>query len=99
MPKLIALYKHSQDPQAFDEAYFKTHLPLITQVPGYRDSRITRFTGAPRGEPEYYLMAEMEFDDLERAMTSQEMAAAGKNLADFAPGLFTLLYGQEEAAG
>lgn len=97
MPKLIALYTRPPDPEAFDRAYFDTHLPLIERVPGYRRTRITRFTGSPAGEPAYHLMAEIEFQDLRKAMTSEEMKEAGRNLNGFARGLYTLLFGQEEA--
>lgn len=97
MPKLIALYTRPPDPQAFERAYFDTHPPLIEKVPGYLGSRITRFSGSPAGEPAYYLMAEIEFEDLKRAMTSDPMREAGKNLNSFARGLYTLLFGEEEA--
>jgi uncharacterized protein (TIGR02118 family) len=39
--KLVALYKQPPDPAAFDDVYYKTHLPLIAQVPGLRQTKIT----------------------------------------------------------
>src|SRR5512142_2157115 len=92
MVKLVALYKKPADPAAFDKAYFETHMPLIQKIPGLRHAEISRITGAPRGEPELYLMAEMYFDDkaaMDRAMASPENAEAGKNLMGFARGLVT----------
>lgn len=97
--KLVALYKTPADPAAFDTAYFKTHLPMIQQVPGIQQTKITRFTRTVMGD-NLYLMAEMFFADetgLKAAMKSQEMAAAGANLDTFAKGLVTLLYAKEEA--
>jgi len=99
MSKLIALYKQPADPAAFDQAYFKTHMPLIERVPGIRKSVITRFTRTLQGEG-YYLMNEMYFDDreaLKAGIKSPEMAAAGENLNTFAAGLVTLLFGEEES--
>ncbi len=32
--KLIALYKQPPEAQHFEDAYFKTHLPLLQRVPG-----------------------------------------------------------------
>ena len=96
--KLVALYKKPPDPAAFDDAYFRTHLPLMGQVPGLRRTKITRFTRTIMGEG-LYLMAEMFFDDeaaLKAAMKSPEMATAGENLQTFAAGLTTLMFGREE---
>jgi uncharacterized protein (TIGR02118 family) len=96
--KLVALYKPPPDPAAFDEAYFKTHIPLIQKVPGIRETKITRFTRTVMGDG-LYLMAEMYFNDesaLKAAMRSPEMGAAGENLNSFAAGLVTLMYAKEE---
>ena len=98
MSKLIALYKRPSDPQAFDQAYFSTHLPLISHLPGLERMAVTRFTRTVMGE-DWYLMAEMVFadqDSLKTAMRSPEMAAAGTNLSSFAEGLVTLLFGEEQ---
>ncbi len=98
MSKLIALYKRPSDPQAFDQAYFSTHLPLISRLPGLEKMAVTRFTRTVMGE-DWYLMAEMVFadqDSLKTAMRSPEMAAAGTNLSSFAEGLVTLLFGEEQ---
>ena len=96
--KLTALYKQPADPQAFDQDYFNTHLPLLNKVPGLQRTVLTRFTRTLMGE-EMYMMAEMYFTDssaLKAAMKSPEMAAAGENLNTFAAGLVTLLFGEEQ---
>lgn len=98
MVKLIALYRKPADTVAFDQAYFQTHIPLVNKIPSLRHVEISRVTGAPRGEPEYYLITEMYFDDkaaMDAAMTSTENAEAGKNLMSFAKGLVTFVYGEE----
>lgn len=98
MSKLIALYKLPENPETFDQAYFKSHLPLIARLPGLQATTITRFTRTVMGDG-YYLMAEMVFadkDSLKAAMKSPEMAAAGENLNSFAAGLVTLMFGEEE---
>ena len=97
--KLIALFKHPADMAAFEEAYFNTHLPLISKVPGLEKTVITRCTRTLMGEG-YYLMAEMYFRDaeaLKAGMKSAEMAQAGENLNSFAGGLVTLMFGDEQA--
>lgn len=98
MVKLVALYRKSADPTAFDKAYFETHIPLVKKIPGLRRVDVARVTGAPRGEPEYYMLAEMYFDDkatMDRAMASPENMEAGKNLMSFAKGLVTFVYAEE----
>jgi uncharacterized protein (TIGR02118 family) len=98
MVKLVALYKKPADPAAFDKAYFETHIPLVHKVPGLRRVEVARITGAPRGEPEFYLMAEMYFEDkaaMDRAMSSPENAEAGKNLMGFARGLVMFMFAED----
>lgn len=98
MVKLIALYRKPPDPAAFDKAYFETHVPLVKKTPGLRRVDIARVTGAPRGDPEYYLIAEMYFDNkaaMDRAMASPENIEAGKNLMSFAKGLVTFVFAEE----
>jgi uncharacterized protein (TIGR02118 family) len=101
MTKLVAIFTQPADPAAFEEAYFKTHLPLISRVPGLQRTHITRFNRTLMGEG-LFLMAEMYFSDrdaLKAGLKSPEMAAAGENLNTFAEGLVTLAFGEEEKAG
>ncbi len=98
MVKLIALYRKPADPAAFDQAYFGTHIPLVNKIPNLRRVDVSRVIGAPRGEPEFYLIAEMCFDDkatMDAALASPENAEAGKNLMGFARGLVTLMFADE----
>lgn len=100
MHKLVALYRKPQDPQAFDRAYFDTHIPLLKLVPGLQRVELSRVTGALGGETDLYLIAEMYFPDqetMDRALASPENRAAGKNLMSFAKGLVTFLVAQEVA--
>lgn len=101
MVKLMALYRKPADPAAFDQAYFHTHIPLVNKIPNLRRVDISRVTGAPRSEPEYYLITEMYFDDkvaMDAAMASPENADAGKNLMSFAKGLVTFVYAKDVSA-
>jgi uncharacterized protein (TIGR02118 family) len=104
MIKLIALYKRPDDVEAFERQYNETHLPLLRLVPGLRKIVVNTVWGAPRGEPAYYKIAEMWFDDraaFDAAMASDENRAAGKNLMSFARELVTMVFVEstEEGAG
>lgn len=102
MVKLVVLYRKPADTEraAFDKAYFETHVPLAKKIPNVRRMEISRITGAPRGESEFYLIAELYFDDkaaLDAAMASPENMEAGKNLMSFARGLGTFMFAEDVA--
>jgi uncharacterized protein (TIGR02118 family) len=101
MAKLIALYRQPKDKKAFDEHYYNTHTPLVKKIPGLRETRVTKITGAPNGQSEFYLQCDMIFADhdaLQQAMASKEMKACSKDLMTFAKGLVTMMIGEEADA-
>jgi uncharacterized protein (TIGR02118 family) len=99
MVKMIALYKHPENKEAFDEHYFNVHAPITEKIPGLRKMEVTKVVGSPMGgEGEYYLMCEMYYDDheaLKQGMRSVEGKASGKDLMGFAGELVTLMIGEE----
>ena len=99
MAKLIALYKHPENKEAFDEHYFNVHGPITAKIPGLREMKVTKFTGSPMGgEVTYYFMCEMIYDDaesLKNGMRSDEGKASGKDLMGFAGDLVTLMIGED----
>lgn len=98
MAKLVAIYYQPDDVDAFEKAYFETHVPLVKKVPGLQKTVITRFTRTIAGQGAY-LMAEMYFADkdaLKAGMRSPEMAVAGENLNSFAEGMYSLMFAEEE---
>ena len=97
MIKLVALFKRPEDVEAFDRHYNDVHAPLMRAVPGLERMEVIRDLKAFRGEPEYYLIAEMYFRDKESfdaAMASDENRAAGKDLMSFAREVVTMVYGE-----
>ncbi|SDB90734.1 EthD family reductase [Shouchella lonarensis] len=99
MAKLVAMYKHPEDKEAFDKHYFEVHAPLTAKIPGLKEMKVTKFTGSPMGgETPYYLMCEMIYDsmdDMKKGMRSEEGKASGKDLMGFAGKLVTLMIGEE----
>ncbi|HEY4554509.1 MAG TPA: EthD family reductase [Bacillaceae bacterium] len=98
MFKMIALFKKPEDPAAFDEYYFNTHIPLTEKIPGLRKLEVTKFTGSPMGDSPYYLMCEMAYDSKEafkEASRTEESKASGKDVISFAGNLVTFMFGEE----
>ncbi len=87
MVKLVAIYTSPEDVQVFENHYREVHTPLVKKMPGLRKLEVTHFFGAPQGDPRYYMMAEMCFenkDALFAAVKSPEGGAAAKDLMSFA---------------
>jgi len=93
--KLIALYKKPSDVEAFEKHYSQTHTPLAKKMPGLQRFELSRMTGAPSGEPRFYLMAEMYFEDqsaMFSALSSDEGKAAAKDLMGFAGDIVHMMF-------
>ncbi|WP_338779611.1 EthD family reductase [Metabacillus sp. FJAT-52054] len=98
MFKMVALFKKPEDTQSFDEYYFNTHIPLTQKIPGLQDVKITKITGSPMGESEYYLMCEMFYESkhaFKEASKTDESKASGKDVMKFAGNLVTFFFGEE----
>ncbi len=99
MVKLVALYKKPENPAEFDKRYFEGHIPIADKMPGLRGMKISRMVGSPSGDCQYYLMAELYFDDmdaLKAAMSSPEGKAAGKDIMSFARDIVTMMFAEEQ---
>jgi uncharacterized protein (TIGR02118 family) len=93
MYKMVAIYRQPEEPEAFDEHYFKVHSPLMGKVPGYDRVEVSRVTRSLMGERDIYLMFEMWFSDkeaLKNALKSPENMAAGQDLMGFAGDLVSV---------
>ncbi len=100
MVKLVVLYKKPADVKAFEEHYFNTHVPLTNKIPGLNRIEVSRVTGSPMGESEYYLMAELYYENMDAmkaGMSSPEGKASGKDLMSFvAKDAFTMMFAEVE---
>ena len=99
MVKLVVLYRRPADVDAFEKHYREVHLPLVRKMPGLRRIELSRFTGAPMGEPRYYMMAELYFDDpaaMRNALGSEEGKAAGKDIMSVAGDVLHMMFADTE---
>src|SRR5262245_612978 len=93
MIKLVVLYNHPADTEAFDRHYAEVHTPLVKQLPNLHRVEIARVIGAPRGDSPYYLICEMYWESREKMdadMASAEMRAVGKDARAFAGDIMTM---------
>lgn len=89
MLKYIALYRKPDDPEAFEERYFGSHMPLVNKTPGLLRAEVARvgrvYVPGLFGETEPYLIAELYFESAaaaKAAFASPEWQAAGANLTE-----------------
>jgi uncharacterized protein (TIGR02118 family) len=90
MYQLIALFKQPSDPEAFDKAYWETHVPLVKKTPGLISLDVSKLMSNPKAPAPYYQIATLSFadkDGFRAAMKSPENEQAGLNLMSFARGI------------
>lgn len=95
MVKLVALYKKPVDVDAFETHYREIHTPLVRTMPGLKKLEVSRMTGSPGGEPKFYLMAEMYFEDkgaMFAGLQSEEGKAAAKDVMGFAGDIIHMMF-------
>lgn len=90
--RMITLYRSPDDEARFLAHYEHVHAPLLKAIPHLRDLNVARVSHGSAGEPGYFLMAEMMFEDRTRiaqAMCSRENRRVVSNVPVFAPKLVT----------
>jgi len=91
MALVVAVYKKPKNAAAFNDYYFKTHVPIAKKLPGLRSYRVS---DGPVGLGGAHLVALLEFDSAEaiqEAVASPEGQATTGDLANFADGGVDLL--------
>jgi uncharacterized protein (TIGR02118 family) len=87
--KLVVLYTHPDDADAFERYYFDSHMPLVSKIPGLQRAETGRLVAAiDGGEHTYYRAAGLYFADqsaLEAAFGSDEGKAAAGDYQQIAP--------------
>mgnify|MGYP000265034054 CR=1 FL=1 len=101
MPKIIVLYGHPKDAEAFEKYYTEKHLPLAATMEGVARLELTKIHGTPDGQKgDYYRMAELYFTSIEQmqeTMSSPEGQATVNDLSNFATGGVNVMIGTTES--
>jgi uncharacterized protein (TIGR02118 family) len=95
--KIIALYKHPENPTEFDSYYFSNHVPIAKKVPGLRRYEVSAGgVSTLQGRSDFHMVAELTFDSvaaIREALASPEGAATAADLGNFAnAGVELLIY-------
>ncbi len=101
MASIIVLFGRPKDPETFDEQYWKEHVPMAKKMPGLKRYTVHKVVSAPRGEPAYYQVVELEFetmDALKKALESPESRESGRQGVKMATGGITFLYTEPKLA-
>jgi uncharacterized protein (TIGR02118 family) len=100
MVRFLVLYDTPPDPEAFDRHYREVHIPLTKKLQGLRRYTISRNAAPIRGGKPYYLVAELDWDDmaaLQQAFQSPEGQATAADVPKFAShGVHSMIYELEE---
>lgn len=95
MVKLVVAYGQPEDPNAFDQHYAETHIPLARRIPNVRRFEAGKVLGTADGSAApFYFIAELWFDspdELQTSLQSPEGQAAAADVATFASGGATLM--------
>ena len=82
------LYNKPVDTAEFDRHYREIHIPLVRSLPGLRRYTTSRNPAGVHGES-YYLIAELDWDDLaamQAAFASPAGSASAEDVPKFATG-------------
>lgn len=99
--RIIVLFGKPTDPQLFDKEYWEEHIPIAKQMPGLRRYSVHKVIPPPKGEPAFYQVVELEFDDLQslkNATTSPPGRDSTRHGAQIATGGMTILFAETKEA-
>ena len=88
MVRFLVVYETPSDPAGFDLHYQQVHIPLGKKLPGLRRYTVSRNAAAVRGGESFYLVAELDWDDMDAlraAFCSPEGQATARDVAELAP--------------
>ena len=101
---IVVLYQPPRDPQAFEQYYAATHVPLVQQHAaevGFSRTVLEKFERNLDGAaPTFYRKAELWFDSkeaLDRGMATAGFKAIGADIPKFATGGFVAMVARETA--
>lgn len=102
MYQITVIYNTPTDPQAFDEYYETTHLPLVGAIPGLQHFSMGKCESMDDTTPAAYALAQLSFESKRHAgeaLGSPAGQAAAGDVANFATGGATMLFSDDTTVG
>ena len=102
MVRFLVLYRQPTDAAAFDRHYYEVHIPLAKRLPGLRRYAVSRNHRVVRGRETYYIVAELDWDDMEslqadfQSELGRETAQDMENLEKLSPGVQSMVLQLED---
>ena len=102
MTRFLVLYRQPTDVEAFERHYVGVHIPLAKQLLGLRRYAVSRNSVVVRGGEKYYLVAELDWDDmgsLQRDFASDLGRATASDMANLealSPGVQSMILELED---
>ena len=81
MARFAVMYDTPSDIEAFERHYREVHIPLAKQLPGLRRYTVSHDATPVIGEP-YYLVAMLDWDDMESLGAALDSEAGNKTAED-----------------
>lgn len=81
MVRLMVLYNRPEDTAAFDKHYDEIHIPLAKKLPGLVRYTVSRNL---RTDTQYYLIAELDWEDMAALRSAMASPAGSETAADVA---------------
>ncbi|QIN79794.1 EthD family reductase [Rubrobacter marinus] len=100
MVKLTVLYGLPDDPDAFEEYYAESHMPLAARIPNVQRFESGRVAAPDGGTPPYHRIAELWFENasvMQESLSSPEGQAATDDIPNFANGGATVFVSPVES--
>ena len=98
MVHFFVAYEQPSDVAAFERHYFDVHVPLAKRLPGLRSYSISRNPMTVRGVEPSYLVALLEWDDMDSlrqdfaSPLGQQMSRDVDHLATLCPGIRSTVF-------
>lgn len=100
MIRLLVLYGHPKDPEAFDRHYEEVHIPIAKKMKGLKKWTIGKVEGTPDGSlSPFYYIADLYMEsreEFEQLLASPEGRAAVADVPNYATGGVQFLYTEVE---
>jgi uncharacterized protein (TIGR02118 family) len=103
MFKFMMFFHHPANQDHFEDSY-NDLLALVERMPNVQRRQVISVVGSPIGNPPYYRILEVYFDDrqqMEAALMSPAGQEAGGQIMTFPDGTFEMIFAEvyEEAGG